>query len=195
MTVTVALAEEQDAAGAARVMRRVLEQDLGGYQARWHTDVDDPGEAYVRAPRSALFVARMADLLSGDGRRDDPDAAGAVVGTAAVRPCRLLSPPNPAWLAERYSIPAVCELRRVWVCGEARRRGVAAALVRAAASWATTVGGYRTVYFHTDTAAPGAEAFWRAVPTVEIHDARPGPYNCVHFVLDLDKVLAEESGR
>jgi GNAT superfamily N-acetyltransferase len=117
------------------------------------------------------------------------------VGTAAVRRCRLQSPPNPAWLADRYADPSVCELRRVWVCAEARRQGVAGALVRAAARWATTEGGFRTVYFHTDTSAPGAEAFWRAMPTVEVYDARPDPYCCVHFVLDVDKVLAPGSRR
>ncbi len=181
MGISVARAREEDAAEAGRLMRRVLAEDLGGYRRQWHGDVDDPAAAYVRADRSALFVAR---------RTDPGPAAGSVVGTAAVWPCRLQSPPNPSWLVERYADPSVCELRRVWVAGEARRRGVAAALVRAAAGWATTAGGYRTVYFHTDTAAPGAEAFWRALPTVEVHDARPDPWNCVHFVLDVEKLLA-----
>lgn len=178
MAVTVGLAREEDVEDARRLMRRVLTDDLGGYREQWHGDVDDPATAYVRADRSALFVARL-DGTSGD-----------VVGTAAVRPCRLQSPPNPAWLVDRYAGPAVCELRRVWVAAEARRCGIAAALTRAAARWATADVGYRTVYFHTDTGAPGAEAFWRAMPTVEVHDARPDPWNCVHFVLDVDKLLA-----
>jgi GNAT superfamily N-acetyltransferase len=176
------LADERDVEDARRLMRRVLEEDLGGYQARWHTDVDDPAGAYVRGERSALFVARLAE-------------GGPTVGTAAVRRCQLQAPPNPAWLVDRYADPAVCELRRVWVCSEARRLGVAGALVRVAAHWAITAGGYRTVYLHTDTSAPGAEAFWRAMPTVEVHDARPDPYNCVHFELDIDKVLAPGSCR
>lgn len=182
MTVVVAVADGRDAEQARRVMSRVLEEDLGGYREQWHGDVGDPVGAYVRADRSALFVARLETRTG---------VTGPVVGTAAVRPCVLRSPPNPAWLSERYSDPAVCELRRVWVPAEARRRGVAAELVRAAARWATTTGGFETVYLHTDTSAPGAEAFWRAMPTIEIHDCRPDPYHCVHFVLDLGKLLGD----
>ena len=175
MTVTVSVAGDADVADAQRVMRRVVHEDLGGHRDRWHRDVDDPAAAYVHADRSALFVARLG---------------GAVVGTAAVWPCRLQSPPNPAWLAARYADPSVCELRRVWVVAEARRQGVAGALVRAAASWAVTHGGYRTVYLHTDAGVTGAEPFWRALPAREVHDARPDPWNCVHFELDVDALLA-----
>ena len=161
-------------------MQRVLQEDLGGFRPQWHHDVEDPAGAYVRANRSALFVTRSAD---------GPGLPGPVVGTAAGRPCTLQLPPNPAWLVDRYTDPAVCELRRVWVLAEARRRGVAAALGTAAARWATTTGGFRTVYLRTDTSAPGAEAFWRSMPTVEVHDCRPDPFNCVHFVLDSGKLL------
>lgn len=180
MTVSVSVAGEKDVAEARRVMSRVLAEDLGGHRPRWHGDVDDPSGAYVRAERSALFVARLGTT-----------GTGAVVGTAAVRPCQLQSPPNPTWLAERYSAPGVCELRRLWVPAEARRQGAARALVRAAARWATTAGGFDTVYLHTDASVPGAEAFWRAMPTVEVHDCRPDPYHCVHFVLDLAKLLGD----
>ena len=180
MTVTVSQAGEDDVTAARRVMRRVVEEDLGGYEPRWHRDVDDPAAAYLRPGRSALFLARLD---------------GEVVGTAAVWPCRLQSPPNPGWLADRYADPAVCELRRVWVVAEARRRGAARALVRAAAGWATTTGGYRTVYLHTDAGVPGAEPFWRSMPTVEVHDDRSGPGKCVHFELDADKVLTGAATR
>jgi len=175
--LVVRLAEQADLDAARQVMRRVLEEDLGGYRAEWHRDVDDPGTAYLDRPDAALFVAR----------RD-----GLVVGTAAVRPCHLRTPPNPGWLVERYSRPGVCELRRVWVVREARRLGVAGALTRAAARWAVGPGGYDTVYFHTDTSVPGAEAFWRAMPTEQVHDARPDPWNCVHFVLDVTRLLDGE---
>ncbi len=174
MTVTVTPAGESDLRDAEGVMRDVLERDLGGYRREWHGDVDDLGAAYLGPARSALFLARVE---------------GRPAGTAAVRPCSLRTPPNPEWLARRYSVPSVCELRRVWVASWARRRGVAGALVRAATRWATSEGGYASVYLHTDTSAPGAEAFWRALPTTEVHDARPDPFNCVHFVLDVDKVL------
>jgi GNAT superfamily N-acetyltransferase len=178
VTIAVSVATAADVPAAQWVMRRVLAEDLGGYRAQWHGDVDDPVGAYVAAERAALFVARPA----GGG-------SGSVLGTAAVRPCRLASPPNPGWLAARYSGPGVCELRRVWVPAEARRRGVGARLVRAAARWATTAGGFGTVYLHTDASVPGAEAFWRAMPAREVYDARPDPFHCVHFELDLPVLL------
>ncbi|MGL5850274.1 MAG: GNAT family N-acetyltransferase [Phycicoccus sp.] len=170
MTLTVEPAHRSDLAEAEQLMRDVLEADLGGYREAWHGDVDDLAAAYLRPPRSALFVARLDGVL---------------VATAAVRPCLLMSPPNPVWLAAWYSQPEVCELRRVWVHSSARRRGVGRALVREAVRWATTAAGFTEVYLHTDTGSPGAERFWRSLPALEIYDARPDPYNCVHFVLDV----------
>jgi hypothetical protein len=57
-----------------------------------------------------------------------------------------------------------------------------------ATRWATEVAGYRAVYLHTDASVPGAESFWRSMPTVEVYDARPDPYSTVHFELDVAKV-------
>jgi GNAT superfamily N-acetyltransferase len=174
MLVHVRRAERADLVKAEAVMRRVLESDLGGYQSQWHADLDDLAAAYFSDPRHALFVAYIG---------------GALVGTAAIRPCRLRTPPNPEWLASRYNHPSVCQLVRVWVDAPARRCGVARQLVRYSAGWATQEAGYRTVYLHTDASASGAEPFWRSLPTVEIHDARPDPYHCVHFELDVEKLL------
>ena len=162
------------------MMRGVLARDLGGYQQRWHTDLDDLAAAYLNGRGRSLFVARL------DGR---------LVGTAGVKPCRVGAPPNPEWLVRRYRDPSVCELVRVWVSGGARRHGVARRLVETAVRWATTEGGYRTVYLHTDVTAPGAEPFWRALPTVEVHDARTEPFHCVHFEVDAPKLLAEAGRR
>jgi GNAT superfamily N-acetyltransferase len=173
-TVSIACAAQTDLAEAERVMRDVLERDLGGYRPQWHQDLDDLEAAYLYRPGSTLLVARNA---------------GEVVGTAAVRPCELACPPNPAWLAARYNQPDVCQLVRVWVCGRARRRGVARALVKRAVTWSTGPGGYRRVYLHTDAAVPGAEAFWRSLPTREVHDSRPDPFNCVHFEIDVVALL------
>ncbi|HEY6795063.1 MAG TPA: hypothetical protein VI248_10325 [Kineosporiaceae bacterium] len=47
-----------------------------------------------------------------------------MLGTAAVKPCQLASPPNPAWLVEEYNHPDVCQLVRVWVPARNRRRRV-----------------------------------------------------------------------
>lgn len=171
--IGVEFLREADVAEAEQVMRTVLEEDLGGYQPQWHTDLDDLAAAYLVDPRRTLVLARV------DGR---------IVGTAGVRPCQLSSPPNPDWLVRRYSDPTVCQLVRVWIASSARRRGVGRALVREAVEWARKSGGYSTVYLHTDASAPGAEAFWRSLPTVEVYDARPDPFNCVHFQLDADKL-------
>ena len=173
-------ARAADLAEAEALMRTVLERDLGGYNPRWHTDLDDLAATYLGDPRRALLVARLD---------------GELVGTAAVKPCLLRTPPNPGWLAQRYNDPSVCELVRVWVGSAGRRQGVGRCLVQQAVRWATGEGGYRTVYLHTNTSAPGAESFWRALPTIEIHDGRPDPFHCVHFEIDVHKLGAQASIR
>ncbi|MFI5496772.1 GNAT family N-acetyltransferase [Actinoplanes sp. NPDC051859] len=172
--LTVAVATPADLAEAGTVMRAVLHADLGGYRPQWHSDLDDLEAAYLRRPGCVLVVAR--------------DESG-IVGTAAVKPCLLASPPNPDWLAHEYNQPDVCQLVRVWVAARARRRGVGRALAGKAVSWSTGPGGYRRVYLHTDASVPGAETFWRSLPTREIHDCRPDPYHTVHFEIDVDALL------
>jgi GNAT superfamily N-acetyltransferase len=176
MYLQVRQARQSDLVRAEAVMRQVLERDLGGFNAQWHTDLDDLAAAYLDQPRHALFVAYLDETL---------------VGTTAVKPCRLRTPPNPVWLAARYNQPTVCQLVRVWIDAAARRRGAARELVRQAVRWATDEAGYETVYLHTDTSAPGAEPFWRSMPTVEIYDSRPDPFHCVHFELDVEKFNPE----
>jgi GNAT superfamily N-acetyltransferase len=170
----VTLAGRRDLPEAERVMREVMDSDLGGYRPEWHQDLDDLEAAYLRSPRSALLVARLG---------------GELLGTAAVRPCELASPPNPGWLAERYNHGDTCQLVRVWVAGRGRRRGLGRALVENAVAWSTGAGGYARVYLHTDASVPGAEAFWRALPAREVHDSRPDPFNCVHFEIDTEALL------
>ncbi|GAA1805717.1 GNAT family N-acetyltransferase [Luedemannella flava] len=173
-SLTVTIAAPADLAEAETVMRDVLRADLGGYRPQWHRDIDDLEAAYLRPPGCVLLVAR--------------DAAG-VVGTAAVRPCVLASPPNPEWLAREYNRPDVCQLVRVWVAAGARRGGVGRALVGRAVAWSVGPGGYRRVYLHTDAGVPGAENFWRSLPTREVHDCRPDPFNTVHFEVDVEALL------
>jgi GNAT superfamily N-acetyltransferase len=172
--LSVTLAAPRDLPAAERVMREVLEKDLGGYRPQWHQDLDNLEAAYLGRPRSALVVARLG---------------GELLGTAAVRPCELASPPNPRWLAGRYNQPDVCQLARVWVSGRGRRQGLGRALVEHAVAWSTGPGGYRRVYLHTDAGVPGAEAFWRSLPVREVHDSRPDPFNCVHFEIDAETLL------
>lgn len=169
--ITVGPAAPEDLPEAGMIMREVLHTDLGGYRPEWHRDLDDLEAAYLRRPGCALLVAR------------DPDG---LLGTAAVKPCALASPPNPAWLAREYNQPDVCQLVRVWVAPAARRRGAGRALVERAVAWSVGPGGYRRVYLHTDAGVPGAEVFWRSLPTREIHDTRPDPFNTVHFEIDVD---------
>jgi GNAT superfamily N-acetyltransferase len=172
LVVTPAAAVDLQEAEA--VMREVLHTDLGGYLPQWHHDIDDLEATYLHTPGCVLLVAR--------------DVAG-VVGTAAVRPCRLASPPNPDWLARQYNQPDVCQLVRVWVVARARRRGVGRALAERSVAWSVGPGGYRRVYLHTDASVSGAEAFWRSLPTREIYDERPDPFNTVHFEIDADALL------
>ncbi len=176
--LAVAPAQVSDLPEAERVMRGVLADDLGGYRPEWHRDLDDLDAGYLRRPGHMLLVARQD---------------GELIGTAAVRPCVLACPPNPGWLAEKFNRPEVCQLVRVWVAAAGRRRGAGRALVRESVAWATGPGGYTRVYLHTDASVPGAEAFWRSLPATEVHDARPDPFNCVHFELDVDAVLHQVS--
>jgi GNAT superfamily N-acetyltransferase len=177
--LVVSPADLADLGEAEAVMRDVLRSDLGGYRPQWHRDIDDLEATYLRGPRCVLVVAR--------------DSTG-VVGTAAVRPCELASPPNPGWLAREFNQPDVCQLVRVWVAAGARRRGVGRALAARAVAWSVEEGGYRRVYLHTDASVPGAEAFWRSLPTREVFDSRPDPFNTVHFEIDAN-ALSRLSGR
>ncbi|HEY6794090.1 MAG TPA: GNAT family N-acetyltransferase [Kineosporiaceae bacterium] len=173
-SLIVTQAGPEDRADAERVMREVLDSDLGGYRPEWHSDLDHLSATYLERSRSTLLVARHGSE---------------VLGTAAVRPCQLASPPNPAWLVEEFNRPDVCQLVRVWVPARNRRRRVGRTLVEHAVAWSTGPGGYRRVYLHTDAGVPGAEAFWRALPTREVYDARPDPFNCVHFEIDVPALL------
>jgi len=168
-------ASAEDLPGAMALMRRMLDEDFGhGWRADWHWDVADLDVlrvTYVEHPRQALFVAL-------DGRD--------VVGTTAVREDGPKSPPHPEAVAARYAGPESGHLMRVWVAGEHRRRGIARALVELARDWAPTAG-YRTLCLHTDARMPGAEPFWRALPTLEVCDARgtEREFQTIHFELPL----------
>jgi GNAT superfamily N-acetyltransferase len=172
--LAVTLAAPEDLGEAEAVMREVLRADLGGYRPQWHRDLDDLEAAYLSRPGCALVVARNAT---------------GIVGTAAVKPCLLASPPSPPWLAREYNRPEVCQLVRVWVAAGARRCGVGRALAERAVAWSVGSGGYRRVYLHTDASVPGAEAFWRSLPTREVYDGRPDPFHTVHFEFDVDAML------
>ena len=166
----VRLAERADLPVVEVHMRRVLDKDLRGYHPRWHRDVDDLAASYLDRPGHALFVAEL------DGR---------FAGTTVVKAGGPASPPTPAWLAQRYAQQRTGQLARVWVVREHRRNGVGRHLVTAAAQWAFGSGGYEVLCLHTDASSPGALEFWQGFPgSTEVLDARPDPWDTVHFELD-----------
>lgn len=174
---TVREVTPSDFAEARAVIMRVLEEDLGtGYMPQYHRDIDDMQGTYLDNRRQALFVAV-------------DHAGGQVIGTIAVRTDGPKSPPHPHWLAERYAPDTACQLFRAYIAREHRRRGVARALVEAARRFIRDEGGYDTIYLHTNPSVPGAEPFWRAMPTREVFDSRreegaPGT-NALHFELEM----------
>ena len=154
---------------------RVLDEDLKtGYLPHYHWDLDQMEAVYLDDPRQALFVAV-------------DNETGALAGCIAIRTDGPKSPPHPAWLAERYAPANVAQVLRAYIVKEHRRRGVATALVEAARRFVRAAGSYDTIYLHTNPSVPGAEAFWRRMPTTEIFDSRrqegaPNT-NAVHFEL------------
>lgn len=166
--------QPEDFAQVREHVLRVTREDLRSeYRPAWHWDLDDLQGAYVDNPRQALFVAV-------------DDASGAVVGTTGVVGVGPNAPPHPAWLASRNSGPKVAQILRVYVARLHRRRGIAGALVEAARRFVAEEGGYDTLYLHTNARVPGAEAFWRAMPTTEVYDGRGNPdgySEAVHFEL------------
>jgi GNAT superfamily N-acetyltransferase len=171
-----------DLASARDVVLRVAERDLGyGYTPRWHWDLDRMLETYVDNDRQAMFVAAVPS---------------GVVATAAIRIGGPLSPPHAPWLAARYADrAAAAQLLRVATLPDHRRRGLARRLVAASLDFVRRDGRYRTVYLHTNARVPGAEAFWRSLPVVEVHDARGDAteqdprFETIHFELPLDAAI------
>ncbi|MER7456692.1 GNAT family N-acetyltransferase [Micromonospora sp. NPDC126480] len=179
----------EDLRAARAVVLDVAERDLGyGYTPQWHWDLDRMSETYVDSDRQAMFVAATPP---------NPDAGpGTVVATAAIRIGGPNSPPHAEWLAARYADrPRVAQLLRVATLPGHRRRGLARRLVAAALDFVRRDGGYRTIYLHTNARVPGAEAFWRSMPVVEVHDARgdvdeqDSRFETIHFELPLDSGL------
>ena len=173
--VSVRHVTPEDFAAAREHILRVVHDDLGlTYRPEWHWDVDDIQTVYVDHPRQALFVAI-------------DDASGNVIGTTSIVNVGPKVPPHAAWLAERYSGPDVAQVLRAYIARGHRRRGVARTLVDRARRFAAGAG-YRTIYLHTDARVPGAEAFWRAMPTTLVFDGRgniEGYSEAVHFELAL----------
>jgi GNAT superfamily N-acetyltransferase len=172
--LTIRSLEPADFIAVREHILRVTREDLGyDYRPEWHWDLDDLQGVYVDHPRQALFLAV-------------DDGTGDLVGTTSVVNVGPNAPPHPIWLAERYNGPTIAQLLRVYVARSHRRRGVAHGLVESARRFVAQAGGYETIYLHTNASVPGAEAFWRAMPTTLVCDGRgntDGFSEAVHFEL------------
>lgn len=170
-TYTVRAATPADLAAARELMLRVFNDDFGyGYQEAFHSDVDDLQGVYLDDPRHALFVAVADDT-------------GEIVGTAGVRSGGLKPAFNHAWLVERYDPERTAQLVRVYTDRNWRGCGVARALLPLACAFAAQDEQYTVLALHTDPRSPGAERFWRSLPTTLILDDRDGPSGSLHFEL------------
>jgi GNAT superfamily N-acetyltransferase len=174
---TVRPAAPEDLPAVRAVIFGVLERDLGyGYNPEWHADLDDAHAFYLDHPRHALWVAV-------------DDASREIVGTGAIRSGGPTSPPHERWLTERYAGEATAQVVRVYTAHAHRRRGIGRLIVEQIRHFAAAEGGYRVICFHTNALAPGAEPFWRAMPTRFVHDARGiDPFGeTLHFELKLPR--------
>ena len=170
---SVRIAQSADLAAARALMIRTFEEDFGyGYKPEFHVDVDDLQGVYLDNPRHALCVAVA-------------DGTGEIVGTAGVRSGGLKSAFNQPWLVARYDPERTAQLVRVYTLREWRGRGVARALLPPLLEFAAREGGYDVVALHTDPRSPGAERFWRSLPTTLILDDRDGPSESLHFEMPL----------
>jgi GNAT superfamily N-acetyltransferase len=172
--ITIRSVEPRDFSVAREHILRVTREDLRSeYRPEWHWDIDDIQGVYIDHPRQALFLAI-------------DDATHELAATMAVVNVGPNSPPHPVWLAERYNGPRVAQILRAYVARSHRRRGIARALVETARLFVAADGGYSTIYLHTNASVPGAEAFWRSMPTIEVYDGRGNPdgySQALHFEL------------
>lgn len=169
----VRAARSADLAAIRALMIRTFEEDFGyGYTPEFHVDVDDLQGVCLDNPRHALWVAAA-------------DRSGEIVGTAGVRSGGLKPAFNQSWLVARYDPGRTAQLVRVYTLREWRGRGAARTLLPPLLDFVAREGGYDVVALHTDPRSPGAERFWRSLPTTLILDDRDGPSGSLHFELAL----------
>jgi sarcosine oxidase, subunit beta len=165
-----------DVSAARALMLRVFEEDFGyGYKPEFHADVDDMQAVYIDHPRHTLIVAV-------------DDDTGEVVGTAGVRSGGLKPEFNPSWLVARYDPQRTAQLVRVYVARGYRGAGVARALVERTMRFVAENGTYSVLALHSDPRSPGAERFWRSMPTTLILDDRDGPSGSLHFEMEIPPI-------
>lgn len=155
------LAQSEDCPSARAFMLATFERDFGyGYVAKWHQDTDDLQGFYLDNPRQTRFIAI-------------DEQSGKVVATTGIRTGGPRAGAHPDWLVSRYTHERTAEIIRVYVDPAHRRHGLAQALVRLVCQWVRQEGGYEVICLHTNANIPGAEAFWRAMPTIETYAEGP----------------------
>lgn len=183
---TVRPARPEDLQQARALIMQVIEQDLGySYNPAWHWDLDNLQGVYLDHPRHALWV--VID-----------DATGELIATGAVRSGGPKSVPDAPWLVDRYDPELTAQVVRLYVARPHRRRGIGRTLVELARHFVQAEGGYAVICLHTDTRAPGAEPFWRSMPTTLVHDPQGAGLfgDTLHFELafpDLEKKQAQSA--
>lgn len=162
---------ERTLPGAQAVMRRSIAEDFGdAYDPRIHADVDDPMTHY--APGNGPFLLVVTD-----------DGTGEVLATGGIRSGRLKPGLTPQHVVDRYEDGRHGQLVRVYVRKEARRGGIARALVRAVLDRADREGHYQAIALHTYRHSPGAVAFWESFGARLVHDDTQGPSGAVFYDL------------
>jgi GNAT superfamily N-acetyltransferase len=176
---SVRTATPDDLEPARALMLRTFERDFGyGYKPEYHADVDDLRGVYLDNPRHTLVVAIAED-------------SGAVIGTAGIRSGGLKPEFNHDWLVARYDPERTAQIVRVYTAEEYRGRGIARALVQELLQFVAAEGSYTVLALHTDPRSPGAERFWRSMPTTLIHDDRDGPSGSLHFEMTIPERTSE----
>ncbi|TDE88547.1 GNAT family N-acetyltransferase [Occultella glacieicola] len=160
---------EDDIAGAAHVMMRSVREDFQSeYDPTIHDDIDFLVDTYVRPVGPFMLVAV-------------DDATGRIIATGGIRGGKLKGDTSPRHLIEAYDNPRVGQVVRVYVLREARRRGIAKAIVRAVLERAQAEGHYDKVVLHTFLHSPGAVPFWTAMGAQLVVDDTDGPTNAMFY--------------
>jgi GNAT superfamily N-acetyltransferase len=172
-------ATPEDINAVRSLMIHTFEEDFGyGYTPEYHADVDALQEEYLDNDRHTLAVAV-------------DDVTGAIIGTGGIRSGGLKPDFNQRWLVDRYNPARTAQLVRIYTAAEHRGRGVARALVGAVLRFVAEDGGYDVVALHADPRSPGAERFWRSMPTTLILDDRDGPSGSLHFEIAIPNIEYE----
>ena len=152
------------------MVRTILEDFEDEYDPAVSSDVADIDGTYGNPARPGPFMLVAED-----------DVTGEVIATCGVRAGQLKAGLSPDHLVERYKDERTGQLVRVYVLKEHRRRGIAAALVKATLARASADGNYDRIALHTYPHSPGALAFWIAMGAEVVADDSAGRSRSIFF--------------